>query len=489
MKYFIRTVRVVSCLMIIVGALSLSYTAGTTTLTRENDRIQPWSENPRYWQYKGEPVLLLGGTDDDNLFQWHIEALREQLDLLASVGGNYVRNTMSDRPLEPETEPHLLDKLENIYAFLQLDNGKYDLNRWNEEYFNRFRRFLNETAQRDIIVQIELWDGHDFIDHGDRLGWKNHPFNPVNNINYTAEETTLPEEWGISYRERIHPLHLTVPGLNDDSIVCRYVQAFIGKVLSVSLDYDHVIYTVQNESWSPDYWSRYWAKFVHDLAEERGKRVYVADMRFTPSVESVFDGQLFNFADISQSAGRRRSRKDEAHFKAIRRNWEALSYQPCPLNSVKQYGGEISWTLGAEEGARRVWRSVFGGQAAVRFHRPPYGIGLTAQAQANLMSLRELTDAINIFRCRPHQEVEELMYNREPDEAYLLADPGRVYAVFFPGGGQVELDIAVVGKAVTVRWLEIENTHWHEPIRMETARISLKPSGPGLWAALIVPAD
>ena len=25
-------------------------------------RIQPYSENPFYWQYKGEPVLLLGGT-------------------------------------------------------------------------------------------------------------------------------------------------------------------------------------------------------------------------------------------------------------------------------------------------------------------------------------------------------------------------------------------------------------------------------------------
>lgn len=32
-------------------------------------RIQPWPENPRYWQYKGQPVLLLGGSKDDNLFQ------------------------------------------------------------------------------------------------------------------------------------------------------------------------------------------------------------------------------------------------------------------------------------------------------------------------------------------------------------------------------------------------------------------------------------
>ena len=30
--------------------------------------IQPYESNPRYWQYQGEPVLLLGGTGDDNLF-------------------------------------------------------------------------------------------------------------------------------------------------------------------------------------------------------------------------------------------------------------------------------------------------------------------------------------------------------------------------------------------------------------------------------------
>jgi len=34
-------------------------------------RIGVYKENPRYWQYKGKPVLLLGGTDDDNLFQKH----------------------------------------------------------------------------------------------------------------------------------------------------------------------------------------------------------------------------------------------------------------------------------------------------------------------------------------------------------------------------------------------------------------------------------
>lgn len=31
--------------------------------------IHPYPANSAYWQYKGQPVLLSGGTADDNLFQ------------------------------------------------------------------------------------------------------------------------------------------------------------------------------------------------------------------------------------------------------------------------------------------------------------------------------------------------------------------------------------------------------------------------------------
>lgn len=31
-------------------------------------RVQPYSGNPAFWQYLKKPVLLLGGSSDDNLF-------------------------------------------------------------------------------------------------------------------------------------------------------------------------------------------------------------------------------------------------------------------------------------------------------------------------------------------------------------------------------------------------------------------------------------
>ena len=35
----------------------------------ERDRIQPFAGNHHYWQYQGEPLLLIGGTHDDNPFR------------------------------------------------------------------------------------------------------------------------------------------------------------------------------------------------------------------------------------------------------------------------------------------------------------------------------------------------------------------------------------------------------------------------------------
>jgi hypothetical protein len=114
-----------------------------TSEVRDAQRIQPWAENPCYWQYLGQPVLLLGGSKDDNLFQ--IPDLEEHLDEIVRAGGNYIRNTMSDRK----------DGGFEVYPFKPLADGKYDLDDWNEEYWKRFENMLRGTAARDIIVQIE----------------------------------------------------------------------------------------------------------------------------------------------------------------------------------------------------------------------------------------------------------------------------------------------------------------------------------------------
>jgi len=93
--------------------------------------IEIYSQNPFYWTHNGKPVLLLGASGDDNLFQWagadFGDRLTEHLDSLVSVGGNYVRNTMSSRydACDGYNDDHM------AYPFKRLPSGKYDLSEWN----------------------------------------------------------------------------------------------------------------------------------------------------------------------------------------------------------------------------------------------------------------------------------------------------------------------------------------------------------------------
>ncbi|MHC4913221.1 MAG: hypothetical protein ACYTE5_09505, partial [Planctomycetota bacterium] len=96
--------------------------------------IRVSEQYPTYFEYKGEPVLLLGGTVDDNLFQ--IDGLEQHLDLLVASGGNYVRNTMSSRDEG------------NLWAFHMQEDGLYDLNKWNDAYWERFDGFLKACKER-----------------------------------------------------------------------------------------------------------------------------------------------------------------------------------------------------------------------------------------------------------------------------------------------------------------------------------------------------
>ena len=107
--------RIVGLAVLMVAAPSL---VGVSA-KGDADRIRPYEANPRYWQYRAKPVLLLGGSKDDNLFQ--IPDLKEHLDEMVAVGANTIRNTMSDRP----------DHGFEVNPFHQRPDGRFDLERWN----------------------------------------------------------------------------------------------------------------------------------------------------------------------------------------------------------------------------------------------------------------------------------------------------------------------------------------------------------------------
>ena len=94
-----------------------------------------------------------------------------------------------------------------------------------------------------------------------------------------------------------------------------------------------------------------------------------------------------------------------------------------------------------------------------------------------------LTDRIDIFMCAPHND---LLSNREQNEAYCLANPDREYAVYFPDGGEVTLDISRLRKPATLTWLNILKSRWMDVRQIsEGSKIKLACPSRDYWALLI----
>ncbi|MFH1266780.1 MAG: hypothetical protein ABIK89_13715, partial [Planctomycetota bacterium] len=395
--------------------------------TENPDRIKPYAADSRYWQYKGEPVLLVGGTKDDSLYQ--IPDLKEHLDLLASVGGNYIRNTMSAR----------VDKGFEVQAFKRLETGKYDLEAWNDEHWTRFENLLRWTHERDVIIQIEVWDRFDYTDAREMNHWQRSPYRPANNVNYPEEETGLADRYPDHPARNKHPFFHTIPGMKEYrpeyDLIRKYQERFVAKMLSHSLPYGNVLYCMNNETSTSPRWGQYWMEFIRAKAKEAGVEVYATDMfddGFVPESSekvrlSIDRPDIYSFIDISQVNSRN---FNEDHWNRLRWVVDQVKRNPRPVNHTKIYGsGHTSFGSGSpEDGVERFWRNILGGSASARFHRDGSGNGLQPIAQASLKAVRKLETRVKMWDVEPQNE---LLGDRSEDEAYLAASPGKAYALYF----------------------------------------------------------
>lgn len=415
--------------------------------------IKPHAQNPWYWDYQGKPVILLGGGDDAVAFQRTGNSLTEFLDQLASVGGNYIRNVISDR-----TEGA-------VYAFKEVGGGKYDLTQWNDEYWNRLDNFLSETARRGIVVQLTLWD------HGDLSVWGSHPWNPENNVN--LEVGSLTNGFGDAF------FFYTVTRKNEAAL--RLQQGFMDKLLSITFQHGNVLYNIQNDAHLSAEWEDYWAGYVRQAAREREFEAYVTVTKHDPSTavrHAMSHPDLYNFIDVSQNNQDSRGARGQGHWDNLmfwRQKIAERPSGPMPINNEQVHGSVdgVNYSAGSEsEAMNRLWRNIFAGCASSRFHRTSeprmWGSGLNPRAQTNIRAMRMLLEELDIFSCVPHNDLLTARV-RVPStmEAYVTANIGKQYAVYFPPGRYtVNLDPWVFAQKVKLRWLDIDNLRWSSPVEL-----------------------
>lgn len=469
----------------------------------------------RYWSYNGERVLLLGGwnhghnpfidhdtdNDRDNKGVSSEEQIAAAMDELAEAGGNYLRCVL---------DPGMAAGVQG-FDFCARQGERYDLSSMQGAFWNRIAFFIAEAEARGIVVQIELWDRFDLIDGG-WTAWPDNPWNPINNVNYTVDSSGLTESYR-SYHD--HPFLQSVPGhpvyeSADDAQKKRfddirtYQEAFVDKLLSITLPHKNVLYCMNNETHEDAAWGQYWMNYIRTAGREADRPVLATDM-----FDDIFKGKdsrgmktlleergEYDYVDISQANSRHR---DEAHWQTVSWLAQTLSKADPPylLHMTKIYGNDLAldskpWS-GFKPGdsnnaIEEWWRNLLAGVAAVRFHRPTAGIGLYDKAKHCIRATRLIESHVRFWNVKPRLD---LLSDREADEAYLGADSGNEYILYLTkdGEGSVKLDLTKrPDTSFSIHWVNVDTGKPGPSATLQGGSHAAirRPDDDAHWAAAIV---
>ena len=94
-----------------------------------------------------------------------------------------------------------------------------------------------------------------------------------------------------------------------------------------------------------------------------------------------------------------------------------------------------------------------------------------------------IADRMDFFVAQPRNDV---LSDRQANEAYLRCVPGRQYAVYFPDGRSVMLDLSGGQEPFRAQWLDIPNSRWGKEATLAGGpSVRLTAPGKGHWAVLV----
>ncbi|HEX6863560.1 MAG TPA: DUF4038 domain-containing protein [Thermoanaerobaculia bacterium] len=188
-------------------------------------RLHP--DNPRYFSDGGRPVYLTGSHHWDVLLDNGERPggfdFENYLDRLSSWGHNFFR-LWTHEAWTHEVHPTVYLKA----------GARFDLSRFNPEYFERLRTRVERARQRGFHVAVMLFNGWSIHDNGEGNPWPRHPFNRSNNVNGIDGD---PDARG----EGLDVHTLRVPAIT------RLQETYVRKVVETVGDLD-ILWEISNES-------------------------------------------------------------------------------------------------------------------------------------------------------------------------------------------------------------------------------------------------
>ncbi|HTV16142.1 MAG TPA: hypothetical protein VMD92_03165 [Acidobacteriaceae bacterium] len=222
-------------LLAIACLASLAAAAQTPTPPIRLDPV-----NPHYFLFRGKTIALVTsgehyGAVINRAFDYHrylATLAADGLNETRIFGGSYVEVPGQSfgilrNDLAPAPGDFIAPWARSATPGYAGGGNKFDLNRWNPEYFRRLHDFLDEASRLGIVVEISLFSSQ----YGEAQ-WSLSPFNALNNVNGTE----------LSDWKKVNTL--------DNGSILHYQEAYVRKLVHETVAFDNVIYEIQNEPWS-----------------------------------------------------------------------------------------------------------------------------------------------------------------------------------------------------------------------------------------------
>lgn len=438
-------------------------------------------DNPHYFLYKNKPRVFITSAEHygavlnlDFDYKTYLQTLYDEgMDYTRIFTGSYVENTKSFG-IEKNTLAPLKDKLIAPWARSKnpgyVNGGnKFDLDKWDENYFERLRDFISMAENLDIIVEVTF-----FSSIYNEANWKFCPFYAENNINHT---------------DRIE--RIFVHTLRNGNLF-RYQESMVRKIVSELNKYDNVIYEIQNEPWSDQEGQEF---LLNKTVIPKEKQKWYTKTNQASGLALEWQSAIASIVKDEES------RLPKKHLLA--QNF--CNYgQPIPevdenvdiMNFHYVWPEAVEWNYGyglpvsfdesgfspKEESIYRkqAWRFIMAGGAV--FNNLDYsfvaghedgsfeensspGLG-TKSLRKQFKFLKDFMADLNFIEMHPSRD----LVKHAPGFLYqVLAKEGEAYAFYFEGSGNCKSRIKVPDGNYIVEWWSPETG---QVIKSETAKVN-----------------
>jgi hypothetical protein len=393
-------------------------------LARDALKLDP--ANPHYFVFRGQPTVLVTSGEhygavlnlDFDYVTYLDELARNHLNLTRTFVGTY-REVAGDfaidhNVLAPEAKRFIAPWPRSTVADAADGENKFDLSKWNTEYFSRLRDFLREAGRRGVVVELTL-----FCSFYEDYLWRVSPMNAVNNVN------------GVGDAPRNEVLTLKHPDL------LKVQEALVRKLVDEVRDFDNVYFEICNEPYygsAAADWQQHIAAVIAEAEKNSGTR-HLISQNYAHGSAKVQDPDpnvsIYNFHysrpplsaemnyGLNRVIGLNETGFDGASDTTYRiQGWDFLIAGGALYNNL-----DYSFVVGHERGDFAYKRRTPGGGST--------------RLRAQLGVLRDFLDRFDLPRMTPANSVIQAVEPAAPS-ARALAEAGRQYAIYIHHGRVVK---------------------------------------------------